>query len=136
MQNLIEKTPVHGIYIILYYNIVEVCLKEECSIALEEIRNYVQQYLTTFNVISSGYLDYSINSALNEILLSLKIEIDNNQNNLPFWQVDFIIHIFAYCCDGDFEEELDSESGVPACNQWILPAIEYKDLWDSYNILI
>lgn len=120
----------------MYCAIVEVCVKEECSIAYEEIRNYILQYLSAYNVITSGFMDFSTNASLNEILFSLKIEIDNDQDNLPFWQVDFIIHIFSYCCDGDFEEELDSESGVPACNQWVLPAIEYRDLWDSYIIYI
>lgn len=63
--------------------------------------------------------------------ISIRLEIDNNIDSISFWQAEFITHIFNYCTDGEFDEELDGESGVSACNQIELPAIEYANLWDN-----
>ena len=54
-------------------------------------------------------------------------------SGVSFFDADLFIHVFQLSDEGPSDEVVGDDSGeCSACTQWVLPAIEFDGMWDTY----
>lgn len=53
-------------------------------------------------------------------------------SGVSFWQAEPHVHVFQLSDEGAEEETVgDDQASVSACQQWVMPAVDFDGLWDS-----
>ena len=74
---------------------------------------------------------------LQQHVLSVCIVDLNNPNkptSVESWQAELAVHVFQFSEEGPSEEGTEGEDGsegTTACTQWVMPAVEFRGMWDS-----
>lgn len=120
------------------YSIVEVVLLDTCTHPLTYIRTCVLVFLESRACdYRNGFIDFSNDSILSQNVRSIKIcDIPDEVNVVAYWLADLHIFVYTLNIEGSVTETIDGASDVSAYNEWMLPCIEFDNLWDQYCIFI
>jgi hypothetical protein len=116
---------------------VEVCVKASSTARPDVIKQTVGALLEAQTpVFTEGLIDFS-DDFLQQNVDSVRIvdlEHPTRPSSIDSWQAELAIHVFQMSEEGPSEEGTEGEDGgesVTACTQWVLPALEFKGMWDS-----
>lgn len=117
---------------------VEVCLKANSVLSLEQAKQAVQRFLEGRSIwYKDGPLEFSEaeDCIFTAHLHSIRIcdtdpSVYRVCGPLLFWQFTPTIHIYQLDEDGAADDD-EGEDGVPTYKEWQLPAREFDNLWES-----
>jgi len=119
------KLPVH----------IEVEQTKRCSLSKEEVSKVVAKYLSEHCPLFSNGI---INHTLTEVVKSMEVcDLQPNQT-VSFWQADLRIYVYRLKEQGPesdyFDDGNDDSEALPIAEQYELPNITLKGLWNSIVI--
>ncbi|RYG66707.1 AAA family ATPase [archaeon] len=113
------KVPVH----------VEIHLLPHCSASHDEIHALVKPFLSEIQLFSNSQLP--IPPSLQNIVSSIQVCDLPLDQSVSFWQADIVPHFVRLSEQGPDCDYLEGDEDIPAAEQWELPNIYLKGLWDS-----
>lgn len=114
------KVPVH----------LEVAVWPTAALSFGEIEKALRQALSDErSVFSNGTLP--VPGSLASTIRSIEVCDLSDNRQVSFWQADLWIHLFRFSEQGPDCDYLEGDEEIPAAEQWELPNIHLKGLWDS-----
>ena len=74
---------------------------------------------------------FAVKSEIARDVEEIKVEIEGTERVANFFDAKLRVHTYVLDEDGAGEEMLSEEQEVSSLSQWNLPAIEFKDSWDT-----
>ena len=74
---------------------------------------------------------FAVKSEIAKDVEEIKVEIEGTERVANFFDAKLRVHTYVLDEDGAGEEMLSEEQEVSSLSQWNLPAIEFKDSWDT-----
>ena len=111
------KVPVH----------VEVEVKPECKISRADIVQKITNYLReSCPIFQNGEISCPVGLATSVRVCDLY-----QGQSVSFWQAELCIHAHRLSEQGNESDFIEGEEALPACEQWELPNIFLRGLWES-----
>jgi hypothetical protein len=114
------KVPVH----------VEADLFPSCNLVLNDFISALKQALSEqVPVFANGQI--AVPKSLQENIQSLYVTDLTLNQHISFWQADLCIHVIRYSEQGPDVDYLEGEEEIAAAEQWELPNMYLRGLWES-----
>jgi len=115
------KVPVH----------VEVEIKQECRLSIADIVENVSNNLREkCPIFQNGVVHQLSESFANSVTIADLLE----GQSVSYWQAELCVHAHKLSEQSHESDYIEGEDELPACEQWELPNIFLKGLWDSIVI--
>ncbi|XP_019849117.1 PREDICTED: pachytene checkpoint protein 2 homolog isoform X2 [Amphimedon queenslandica] len=133
MQELSESLPSSSLSSQIDTVHVEVCQNIESTLPYSLVREQVRDLLLLKGVVFGEFVatEFS-NPLLQEHILSVTVtDISHEIQIINFSLVNLLIHVFKLSEEGPSEDQVEEETSITAATHWLLPNVEYHNLWDS-----